>query len=332
MSDARPLLIGIFKIASCLIAGNVIIVKPSPFAPYAVTKLVELARGLFPPGVIQVLSGGDDLGPWLTEHPGIDKISFTGSSATGKRVLASCSRTLKRVTLELGGNDAAIICEDADLAQAIPKVGTLAFLFSGQICMDIKRVYVHEAIYDKFLAGLVEFVKNIKTGDPNDPDTLVGPLQNSMQYEKVKELFAQIEPQGWKTAVGGASDLKSTHAKGYFMQPTVIDNPPEDSAIVQEEPFGPIVPLLKWSSEEDVIARANDSKMGLGASVWSADIARATRMAEQLEAGSVWVNTHFDLSFKVPFGGSKWSGFNRELGVDGIKGWLEPQSLWVANA
>ncbi|KAL1646322.1 hypothetical protein SLS58_003279 [Diplodia intermedia] len=326
-----PLLLGIGKIGSALLTGNTFIWKPSPFTPYSGLKLGELAARVLPPGVLQVVSGGDDLGPMLTEHPGIDKISFTGSTFTGKKVMESCSRTLKRLTLELGGNDPAIICDDVDLEKVVPKIGTFAFLGSGQICMDIKRIYVHEKIYDQFRAALVDFTaKNVKTGPASDPDVLVGPIQNSMQYEKVKDMYSEIAKQGWNAALGGA--VHERNSKGYFVHPAIIDNPPDDSRIVVEEPFGPIVPLLKWSDEADVVRRANDTKMGLGASVWSADLERAGRMAKKLEAGSVWVNTHFELAPNVPFGGHKWSGFGMEWGIVGMKGWCYTQSMWTRKA
>jgi acyl-CoA reductase-like NAD-dependent aldehyde dehydrogenase len=191
--------------------------------------------------------------------------------------------------------------------------------------MDVKRIYVHEAIYDKFREAFLKFVENIKTGEASQEDVLVGPVQNSMQYSKVKDMFSEISKQGWTAAIGGKTkDL----GKGFFFEPTVIDNPPEDSRIVCEEPFGPIVPLLKWTNEEDVIQRANNTKMGLGASVWSNDIARAERIQDQLEAGSVWINTHFELSAKVPYGGHKWSGIGMDWGVVGFKGWCNPQAVW----
>lgn len=243
--------------------------------------------------------------------------------------MESCARTLKRVTLELGGNDVAIVCDDADLAKAIPNVATMAFLGSGQICMDVKRIYVHEKIYEPFKSALVDFAKHIKMGNPTDPTTVVGPIQNAMQYGKVQEMFAEIKKQNWNAIVGGNIDAKAEQPKGYFMHPTIIDNPPEDSRIVQEEPFGPIVPLLKWSAEEDVLKRANASKMGLGGSVWTKNLERGAKLASQLESGTVWVNSHFHLDPSVPFGGAKWSGLGRELGVTGLEGWMEPQSLWI---
>lgn len=198
--------------------------------------------------------------------------------------------------------------------------------------MDVKRIYVHESIYDKFLATLVTFVKQYKTGDHSDAEAYFGPIQNSMQYNKLQDLYSQINKQGWKTALGGAIAPQASGKKGYFVAPAIIDNPPETSRIVTEEPFGPIVPVLKWSDEEDVIRRANDSKFGLGGSVWSKDVSRAKRMAEQLEAGSIWVNTHFELAPHVPFGGHKWSGIGMEWGVTGLKGWCNPQAYWVKHS
>ncbi|RBR15625.1 uncharacterized protein FIESC28_07266 [Fusarium coffeatum] len=303
-----PVLLGLGKIGPALITGNVIIVKPSPFTPYCDLKLGEIGSKIFPPGVLQVISGDDSLGPMLTEHPDIDKITFTGSIETGKRVMQSCAKTLKSVTLELGGNDPAIICDDVDIDAIVPKIATLVFLNSGQICMLIKRIYVHENIYDKFRDAFVTYAKTIKVGDGFEPDVLIGPLQNSMQYEKLKDLYMSVVTNNWKLALEGRIVSES---KGYFVTPSIIDNPPEDSKIVVEEPFGPIVPLLKWSSEDEVLDRANASKCGLGASVWSKDFDRAERMARCLSAGSVWINSHFDVAPNVPFGGHKWSGIGK---------------------
>ncbi|CAG7562060.1 unnamed protein product [Fusarium equiseti] len=320
-----PVLLGLGKIGPALITGNVIIVKPSPFTPYCDLKLGEIGTKIFPPGVLQVISGDDSLGPMLTEHPDIDKIAFTGSIETGKRVMQSCAKTLKRVTLELGGNDPAIICDDVDIDAIVPKIATLVFLNSGQICMLIKRIYVHENIYDKFRDALVTYAKTIKVGDGFEPDVLIGPLQNSMQYEKLKDLYMSVNTCNWKPALEGRIVPES---KGYFVTPSIIDNPPDDSKIVVEEPFGPIVPLLKWSSEDEVLDRANDSKCGLGASVWCKDLDRAERMARCLSAGSVWINSHFDVAPNVPFGGHKWSGIGSEWGMTGLKAYCNSQSLW----
>ncbi|EXJ80429.1 aldehyde dehydrogenase (NAD+) [Capronia coronata CBS 617.96] len=313
------------KIAPSLLTGNPIIIKPSPFTPYCDLKLGELAQQFFPPGVVQVLSGDDNLGPWLTAHPGPDKISFTGSTATGKKVMESASKTLKRVTLELGGKDPAIITKNVDINSVAEKIATLAFLNSGQICLAIKRIYVHESIHDEFRDAMVSFTKSLKVGDGAEAGVFLGPVQNSMQYEKVKTFFSDIEKENWAVAVGGKNEEKP----GYFITPTIIDKPADNSRIATEEPFGPIVPLLTWTDEDDVIARANNTKMGLGASVWSDDLDEATRIARQLDAGSVWVNTHLELDPKAPFGGHKESGIGFEWGIGGLKAFCNVQSLYL---
>lgn len=323
-----PVLLAVGKIASAVYTGNPVIVKPSPFTPYCGLKLVELAANFFPPGVIQCLSGDDSLGPMFTDHPGIDKISFTGSILTGKRVMASCAKSLKRVTLELGGNDPAIICDDVDIDAIIPKIGILSYLCSSQICMMIKRLYVHEKIYDEFLNKLVTFVKTLKVGDGTEADTFFGPVQNQMQFEKAKDLVGSISTENLKPALGGSIE----DSTGYYIHPIIIDNPPETSRVVQEEPFAPILPVLKWSDEDDVIGRANALETGLGSSVWSKDFERATRMADQLQSGSVWVNSHFDVSPTAPFGGHKQSGLGVEWGLAGLLGYCNSQTQWLKKS
>ncbi|KAF5023094.1 hypothetical protein F66182_4851 [Fusarium sp. NRRL 66182] len=324
-----PLMLAAAKIAPALVTGNVIIVKPSPFTPYCGLKLVELAQQFFPPGVVQSLSGDDHLGPWITSHPGIDKISFTGSTHTGKLVMQSASKTLKRVTLELGGNDAAVVFPDVDVDKVAGKLAGLAFLNSGQICLNVKRIYVHESIYAKFRDAVVQHVKNYSIGDGSKEGTSHGPVQNEMQYNRVKTFFEDIEKQGWKVATGGQIDPAPKN--GYYITPTVIDNPPEDSRIVVEEPFGPILPLLSWKDEQDVIERANDTRLGLGASVWSGNLETAERVAKCLDAGSVWVNSHFEITPTAPFGGHKESGIGAEWGVNGLKGFCNVQSLFLSK-
>ena len=229
-----PILLAVGKIAPSVLTGNPIIIKPSPFTPAGDLKLVELAQQFFPPGVVQCLSGDDSLGPWLTEHPTPAKISFTGSTFTGKKVMASASKTLKRVTLELGGKDPAIICDDVNIKEVAPKIATLAFLNSGQICIALKRIIVHEKIIDEFRDAMVEFTKTLKMGEGNEEGVFLGPIQNSMQYEKVKGFFEDVEKEGYNVAVGG----KNPDGPGYFITPTIIDRPRGDSKIVTEEPFG----------------------------------------------------------------------------------------------
>lgn len=216
------------------------------------------------------------------------------------------------------------------------QVAALAFFNSGQVCVAIKRIYVHEAIYEQFRKYVVEFTKSIKSGQGNagGEEVFLGPVQNKMQFEKVKGFFTDIETSKWTVAVGGATNgqqAKQT-SEGYFINPTVIDRPPEDSRIVVEEPFGPIVPLMTWSSEEDVIRRANNTKMGLGASVWSDDLNEATRIARQLEAGSVWINTHQEGNPRAPFGGHKESGIGHEWGLGGLASYCNVQSLFLKSS
>ena len=229
-----PVQLALGKIAPAVLTGCTIIIKPSPFTPYCDLKLGELAQNFFPPGVVQVISGNDSLGPWLTAHPGVDKISFTGSTFTGKKVMESASKTLKRVTLELGGNDPAIVCADVDIETTAQKIATLSFLNSGQICLALKRIYIHESIYDKFRDAAVEFTKTLKYGEGHENGIFLGPIQNEMQFERVSGFFDDIEKSGQKVAVGGSVD----GSKGYFVQPTIIDQPKDDSRLVVEEPFG----------------------------------------------------------------------------------------------
>lgn len=322
---------------------------------------MELAQQFFPPGVVQVLSGDDSLGPWLTEHADVDKISFTGSTATGKRVMQSAAGTLKRITLELGGNDPAIVCEDVDIESTAQKIATLAFANSGQICVTIKRIYIQDTIFTEFRDAMVRHTKTLKVGNGLDPGTSQGPVQNAMQYERVQGFFKDIESERWNVATGGE---KSSEAKGYFITPTIIDSPADDSRIVVEEPFGktlplspqnqnlseltthntlitsqlvtiltifigPIVPILSWNAESEVLARANNTKMGLGASVWTRNLEQGRRIAEQLESGSVWINTHLEVSPYAPFGGHKQSGIGSEWGNSGLKAFCNVQTLFL---
>jgi acyl-CoA reductase-like NAD-dependent aldehyde dehydrogenase len=259
------------KIVPALLTGNTIIVKPSPFTPYTTLKAVEIAQAIFAPGVVQAVGGDDKLGPMLTAHAGIAKISFTGSIATGKKIMAACADTLKRCTLELGGNDASIILPDVDIKKVAPQVVMGAFQNSGQVCVATKRVYIHESIYTEFLEEMVDFTKTIQVGD-SESGSLLGPVQNKMQYEKVKEFIEDTRKHGYKFAIGEGTPPTE---KGFFINPIIIDNPPNDSRIISEEPFGPIVPTQPWSDEEEVIKRANNTNTGLGACVWGKDVEHA---------------------------------------------------------
>jgi len=229
-----PVQLACGKLAPAILSGNAFIWKPSPFGPYASLKLAELGAQFFPPGILQILSGDDSLGPFLTAHPGVDMVSFTGSVPVGRKIMETCSKTLKRFTLELGGNDAAIVCADVDPVAVASKIGVVAFANSGQICIAIKRVYVHESVYDAVLATLVSFAQSLKLGVGDD--AFMGPLANEPQYERVKDLLADIKRSNLTIATGSTEPVSDN--KGFFITPTIIDNPPDDSRIVAEEQFG----------------------------------------------------------------------------------------------
>ncbi|KAI8933769.1 hypothetical protein NX059_009481 [Plenodomus lindquistii] len=321
-----PLILSCGKIAPALLTGNCVIVKPSPFTPYTALKFAELAQEIFPPGVLQVVGGNNDLGASMCKHPDIDKISFTGSTATGKKVMEASAKTLKRVTLELGGNDAAIILPDVDIKKIAPEVVMGAFQNSGQVCVATKRIYIHESIYKEFVQEMVNVTKTFKVGNPDDGDNMLGPVQNKMQYDRVKEFFTDSKAQGYKFAAG-EPDVQAS--KGYFIQPTIIDNPPNDSRIIQEEPFGPIVPTQPWSDLEEVIARANNTTSGLGACVWGKDVEKASKIARRLEAGSVFVNSFEKPTPQAIFGGHKESGIGGEWGKTGLLAYCNPHVIHV---
>jgi acyl-CoA reductase-like NAD-dependent aldehyde dehydrogenase len=310
-----PVLLAVWKIAPALAAGNTIVVKPSPFTPLCTLKLGELCNDVLPAGVFSVITGGDALGKWMTAHPGIDKIAFTGHTDTGKHVMASAAGTLKRITLELGGNDPAIVLPDVDPKKIAPELFWAAFQNNAQFCNATKRLYVHEDVYDEVLKALVDFTQTQKVGDGADPETALGPIQNEPQYRKVMDYFEDCRRNGYRFAVGGEIDPS---ARGWFIPVTLVDNPPEDSRIVAEEPFGPILPLLKWRDEEDVIRRANDTPYGLGASVWGQDLDAVERIGSRLEAGTVWLNEIHQYAPNQAFGGHKQSGIGCENSVHGL--------------
>ena len=310
-----PVLLAVWKIGPALLTGNTIIVKPSPFTPLCTLKLGELCREFLPAGVLSVVSGGDDLGKWMTAHPGIDKIAFTGNTETGKHVMRSAAANLKRVTLELGGNDPAIVLPDVDPQAIAPQLFWAAFQNNAQFCNSTKRLYVHEKVYDAVLGALVDYTKTVKVGDGSKADTQLGPIQNLPQYEKVLTFFDDCRRNRHKFAIGGEIDA---NAAGWFIPVTLVDNPPEDSKVVVEEPFGPILPVLKWSDEQDVIRRANNTRFGLGASVWGNDLDAVQRIGSQLEAGTVWLNEVHQYSPHQAFGGYKESGLGCENSLHGL--------------
>lgn len=320
-----PVNLALWKIAPALAAGNTIVLKSSPFTPLCMLKIGELLKDSFPAGVLNIISGGDELGPLMTTHPGFAKISFTGSTATGKRVLESAARDLKRVTLELGGNDAAIVMPDVDLDEVALSIFMGAFYNTAQICIATKRLYIHEDIYDALKERLVALARNIKIGDGAEAGSILGPIQNKRQFERVKALISDARAKGL-TLIEGAPVPDNG---GYFIPITLVDNPPEDSAVVQEEAFGPVLPLLRFKDVDDVIDRANASEYGLAGAVWSKDVEKAKDIARRIQTGTVWINQNLKLRTDTPFAGHKQSGFGVENGLEGLMEYLVPQAIYV---
>ena len=323
-----PVLLAIWKIAPALVAGNTIVVKPSPFTPLCTLKLGEVLRDVLPAGVLNVVSGGNELGTWLTGHPDVRKISFTGSTATGRKVMASASGNLKRITLELGGNDPAIVLPDVDIDKTAKELFWAAFQNSAQFCVAAKRIYIHEAIYDRLAQAMVDFAATVKVGDGAHQGTDLGPIQNRMQFDKLKDLLADAKASGLRFLAGG----EIPEGAGFFVPITIIDNPPEDARVVREEAFGPVLPLMKFSDIDEVIARANDTDYGLAASVWSKDVDQARAIAQRIEAGTVWINEIHSFSPHVAFGGHKQSGIGIENALDGLAEYTNAQTIVTNRA
>lgn len=322
-----PISLAMWKIAPALVTGNTMVLKPSPFTPLCTLKVGELFADVFPPGVLNVVSGGDALGPMMTGHPGFAKISFTGSTATGKRVMESAAKDLKRLTLELGGNDAAIVLPDVDLDAVAEKIFFGAFYNSGQICVANKRLYVHEDIYDGLRDRLAALAAAAKIGDGAEQGVTLGPIQNKPQFDRVVALLADAKASHLTLIQGAAVP----DTGGYFVPVTIVDNPPEDARVVQEEAFGPILPMMKFSDIDDVIERANASEYGLGGAIWSADTAKALEIARRIETGTVWINQNLNLRPDTPFAGHKHSGFGVENGMEGLLEYTAPQAVYLAR-
>ncbi len=320
-----PINLAAGPLTSALYTGNAAILKPSPYTPLTTLRLGELLKDAFPRGVLNVLAGGDELGEGMTAHPGIDKISFTGSVESGKKVMASAAGTLKRVTLELGGNDAAIVLDDVDPKAVAPKLFFAAFVNSGQVCMAVKRIYAHERIYAGLCAALAEEARKAKVGSGLEPGVELGPIQNKEQYDRLVGLLEDTRRSGARILAGG----EVPRGPGYFFPPTLVADIDEASRLVREEQFGPIVPILKYRDVDDAVRRANDTRYGLSGSVWSRDPARAAAVAARLEVGTAWVNQHRATLATVPFGGAKESGIGRQYSVLGLKSYMEPRVISI---
>jgi acyl-CoA reductase-like NAD-dependent aldehyde dehydrogenase len=322
-----PVLLAVWKIAPALLAGNTVVVKPSPYTPLATLRLGEILRDALPNGVVNVVAGGDELGAWVSAHPRVRKVSFTGSVATGKKVAAAAAPDLKRLTLELGGNDAAIVLEDADPARIAQKLFWGAFANSGQVCSAIKRLYVHERIAAPLTEALAEVARSVKVGDGMQPDTQLGPINNKPQFERVVGLLDDAKKAGAKVVTGGGA----RPGGGYFVEPTLVTGIAEGTRLVDEEQFGPALPILTYRDVEDALERANGTMYGLSGSVWSSDPARAAEVAGRLECGTAWVNQHMAVAPNLPFGGAKWSGIGVENGPWGLLGFTEIQTVNIAK-
>jgi acyl-CoA reductase-like NAD-dependent aldehyde dehydrogenase len=322
-----PLLLGVWKIAPALLAGNTLVIKPSPFTPLTTLMLGEVMRDVLPAGVVNVVSGGDQLGAWMTSHPVPRKISFTGSVETGKKVAASAAPDLKRITLELGGNDAAIVLDDVKIDAVAEKLFWGAFQNCGQVCSAIKRIYVPEKLYSPLVEKLAALAQGVKVGDGFSDGVQMGPLNNKPQFERVSMLVEDAKRRGARIAAGGAP----VGGKGYFYQPTIVADVAEGVRLVDEEQFGPALPILSYSNLDDAVERANRTTFGLSGSVWSQDPERATEVAGRLEAGTAWVNQHLAITPFAPFGGAKWSGIGVENGSWGLLGFTEIQTVNVSK-
>ncbi|MCW3837620.1 aldehyde dehydrogenase family protein [Sphingomonas canadensis] len=324
-----PVILAMVKVAQALYTGNTLVLKPSPFTPLSTLAVGQAIADVVPAGVVNFVSGGNDLGAWITGHPDIAKISFTGSVATGRRVMESAAGTFKRVTLELGGNDPAIVLPDVDIDAAAEGIVRSTFANCGQVCMAIKRVYLHSAIRDAMIAAMAEKVRAIRIGPGDDPASTMGPIQNRMQFEKVAALIDAVRnTPGAEIVTGGTVH----RGGGYFIEPAIVTGLSDDSPLVRDEQFGPVMPVMVYDDIEDAIARANATEFGLGGSVWTRDVAAGQAIAERIEAGSVWVNRHLGNAKDVPFGGAKYSGYGREQGVAGMLSYTEMQAVAVPVA
>ena len=321
-----PMILLTVKVTPALLAGNTLVAKPAPTTPLTSLRFAELCNEYLPPGVLNMITDQNDLGGLLTKHPDVAKVSFTGSTVTGKKVMESAASSLKRITLELGGNDAAIVLDDVDPKAIAPKIFAGATINAGQVCLAIKRVYVHESQYEALCGELARLANAAIVGDGMKPETQIGPLQNQMQYEKVKSLIADARREG-KIIAGG----EIPEGPGYFIRPTIVKDLPDSARLVCEEQFGPVLPVLSYKTIDEAIARANDTHYGLGGTVWAKDLERATQVALKIDSGTVWINSHLNTSPDVPAGGAKQSGIGAELGLEGLQEYTQSHHVYVTK-
>ncbi len=320
-----PLMIAIWHIMPALLSGNTVVIKPSPFTPVATARFVALANQVLPAGVLNLVLGGPEIGATLTSHADVNKIIFTGSTATGRKIMETASATLKRLTLELGGNDAGIVLPDADVDSIANALFTNCFHNNGQTCAALKRLYVHDSLYDAVVSKLVEMANMVKVGNGLEDGTELGPLQNINQLNIVKDLAKAAIEEGGTVVAGG----KPIDGPGYFFEPTLVTGLTNGNRLVDEEQFGPIVPIIRYTDIDEVISLANQNSNGLGGSFWTSNIAKASELATRLECGSVWINDHGAVKPNAPFGGIKQSGMGVEFGEHGLREYTSLQTLHI---
>lgn len=308
-----PVLIGMNKVGPALVLGNTMVLKPAPTTPISTLMVAEIAKTVLPAGVLNIITDNNDLGSHLTSHPDVAKVSFTGSTVTGKKVAASAASSLKRLTLELGGNDAGVVLDDVDVKKTARGVIDSAFMNAGQVCIALKRLYVPNSIYDEMCDELAILADETSYGDGLEQGVKIGPLQNEMQFEKAKKYLEHAAADGTIIAGGAVGE-----GEGFFIRPTIVRDIAEDSLLVSEEQFAPILPVIRYENIDDVLDRANDTNMGLGGSVWSSSIERAYEYAKRIDSGTVWINHHTHFAPHIPFGGSKESGIGVEFSAHGL--------------
>ena len=318
-----PVMIACWHIIPAVRAGNTVVIKPSPLTPLSTIRLVEILNEVLPAGVVNVVTGENSLGAALSAHPGIAKMTFTGSTETGKKVMASAVDTLKRLTLELGGNDAGIVLPDVDPVQIAEGLFWGAFINNGQTCAALKRLYVHDSIYVAVCKALSDYASRITMGDGLDDASVLGPVQNELQFNKVRDLVDDARAKGGRILTGGAP----MDRPGYFYPITLVADVTDGMRLVDEEQFGPALPIIRYSDIDEVIERANANPAGLGGSIWSNDIQKARHYAHKLECGSVWINKHGAIQPNAPFGGVKQSGVGVEFGAEGLKEFTTIQTV-----
>ncbi|MEZ5537950.1 MAG: aldehyde dehydrogenase family protein [Thiolinea sp.] len=319
-----PLMIAVWHILPALRTGNTVVIKPSPYTPASTLRMVEIMNEVLPAGVVNAVASDDKLhniGAAMSAHPGISKMVFTGSIDTGKRVMATAAETIKKLTLELGGNDAGIVLPDVDAKEIAEGLFWGAFINNGQTCAALKRLYVHEDVYDDVCRELTEFAKGIPVGVGTDENAILGPIQNQMQFDKVKRLVDAAKQNG-RVLLGGEP------GEGLFFPPTLIADLTQDDALVAEEQFGPALPIIKYSDLDQAIEWANEGITGLGGSLWSKDIEKARSLAERMKCGSLWINKHGAIQPNAPFCGVKCSGVGVEFGEEGLAEYTNIQVLY----